>query len=51
MPYYFGMLHGDWTASWAREVVETQERVLPPGAWPNHVLGNHDETRIANPVR
>lgn len=47
MPYYFGMLHGDWTASWAREVVETQERVLPPGAWPNHVLGNHDETRIA----
>ena len=47
MPYHFGMLHGEWTASWARQVVETQEEVLPPGAWPNYVLGNHDEIRIA----
>lgn len=47
MPYHFGMLHGDWTASWARQVVETQEAVLPQGAWPNYVLGNHDEIRIA----
>ena len=47
MPYHFGMLHGDWTAAWARGVVESQERVLPPGAWPNYVLGNHDEIRIA----
>ena len=47
MPYYFGMLNGDWTASWARRVVEAQEEVLRPGAWPNYVLGNHDEIRIA----
>ena len=47
MPYHFGMLHGDWTASWARAVVEAQEAALPPGAWPNYVLGNHDEIRIA----
>ena len=47
MPYHFGMLHGEWTAAWARQVVESQEAVLPPGAWPNYVLGNHDEIRIA----
>ncbi len=47
MPYHFGMLNGDWTASWARQVVDSQEEVLPPGAWPNYVLGNHDEIRIA----
>lgn len=47
MPYHFGMIDGDWTASWARRVVEKQEEVLPPGAWPNYVLGNHDEIRIA----
>ena len=28
-------------------MVESQEAVLPPGAWPNYVLGNHDEIRIA----
>ncbi len=47
MPYCFGLLYGDWIASWARQVVESQEEVLPPGAWPNYVLGNHDEVRIA----
>ena len=47
MPYHFGLLYGDWTAAWAREVVESQEAVLPAGAWPNYVLGNHDEIRIA----
>ncbi len=47
MPYFFGMLHGDWTAAWARRTVGSLEAVLPPGAWPNYVLGNHDEVRIA----
>lgn len=47
MPYHFGLLNGDWTAAWARGVVDSQEEVLPPGAWPNYVLGNHDEIRIA----
>ena len=47
MPYHFGMLHGEWTAAWARRMVESQEAVLPAGAWPNYVLGNHDEVRIA----
>ncbi|MCY3538771.1 MAG: DUF3459 domain-containing protein [Acidimicrobiia bacterium] len=46
MPYNFGLLMGDWSAAWVRSVVDTQERLLPPGAWPNFVLGNHDEVRF-----
>ena len=33
----------------ARRPVEPFERVLPDGAWPNYVLGNHDRPRIATP--
>jgi alpha-glucosidase len=28
--------------------VDALESVLPTGAWPNYVLGNHDESRIAS---
>jgi len=31
-----------------RDLVESIERAVPPGAWPNWVLGNHDEPRIAS---
>ena len=32
-----------------RQVVDGLEAaILPPGAWPNYVLGNHDEPRIAS---
>jgi len=47
MPFNFALVGGDLTADRAREVVETQEGIIPPGAWPNYVLGNHDEPRIA----
>ncbi len=47
MPYNFGLLYGNWSASWVRQIVDRQESLLPPGAWPNYVLGNHDEARIA----
>jgi alpha-glucosidase len=33
-----------------RQVVDAVEASLPPGAWPNYVLGNHDEHRIATRV-
>ena len=47
MPFNFALVGGDLTVRQVREVVETQERIIPPGAWPNYVLGNHDEPRIA----
>lgn len=43
----FSLLYAPWDADSVRERVEAQESTLPPGAFPNHVLGNHDEPRIA----
>lgn len=36
-----------WEARAIRQAVDTYEAALPPGAWPNWVLGNHDKPRIA----
>jgi alpha-glucosidase len=40
----------EWGASSARQLVAAYEAVLPEGAWPNWVLGNHDQPRIASRV-
>jgi alpha-glucosidase len=48
MPFNFGLLGIPWTAAAVRELVESIERAVPRGAWPNWVLGNHDEPRIAS---
>lgn len=50
MPFNFSLLHAPWTAQGVRTEVDALEAVLPPGAWPNYVLGNHDEPRIASRV-
>lgn len=47
MPYNFTMLWADWSANAFRERIVAQESVLPQGAWPNHVFGNHDEPRLS----
>jgi glycosidase len=46
MPYNFSMIHAPWEAAEIAGRVNEIETALPPGAWPNHVLGNHDETRL-----
>jgi alpha-glucosidase len=50
MPYNFAILETPWTARDIRALVEKVEGVVPRGAWPNYVLGNHDEIRIATRV-
>ena len=40
----------DWSAEEVRAVVEGYEAVLPAGAWPNWLLGDHDFSRIASRV-
>ena len=40
----------NWDTHTIRQVVENYEVALPEGAWPNWVLGNHDQTRIATRV-
>ena len=39
-----------WEAGTVRQAVENYEAALPPNAWPNWVLGNHDQPRIATRV-
>ena len=39
-----------WEASAIREAIVAYERALPDGAWPNWVLGNHDQPRVASRV-
>jgi alpha-glucosidase len=48
LPFNFGMLGMDWNARAVRALVDGYEAALPPGAWPNYVLGNHDESRVAS---
>ena len=39
-----------WEAGTVREAVENYEAALPEEGWPNWVLGNHDQPRIATRV-
>ncbi|QBD75994.1 alpha-amylase [Ktedonosporobacter rubrisoli] len=50
MPFNFGLLGAIRTAREVRQVVDAVESILPAGAWPCYVLGNHDESRIASRV-
>lgn len=51
LPFNFNLMTlQEWGAASVRDVVERYEAVLPAGAWPNWVLGNHDQSRIASRV-
>ncbi|MDX6807305.1 alpha-amylase family glycosyl hydrolase [Terrihabitans rhizophilus] len=47
LPFNFQLLQTAWNARDVARVVEEYEAALPPGGWPNWVLGNHDQPRIA----
>lgn len=47
LPFNFQLLSADWTAPTIADVIDSYEAALPPGAWPNWVLSNHDRPRIA----
>ena len=47
MPFNFTLLNVPWDAQAVRRAVDGLEAALPNGAWPNYVLGNHDEPRLA----
>src|SRR6266496_1255528 len=50
MPLNFGLVGVPWKARTVRQLVDSVEAALPPKAWPNYVLDNHDETRIASSI-
>jgi alpha-glucosidase len=47
MPFNFDLLFQPWSAHAMRQSVDLLEGSIPAGAWPNYVLGNHDQKRIA----
>jgi alpha-glucosidase len=50
LPFNFALLRAPWTAEAIARIVIAYEAALPPGAWPNWVLGNHDRPRVASRV-
>ena len=49
-PFNFGLLQTPWRARDVAAVIERYEELLPQGAWPNWVLGNHDRPRVLSRV-
>jgi alpha-glucosidase len=50
LPFNFQLIDARWNARALHTMVEDYEAALPPGGWPNWVLGNHDRPRIATRV-
>ena len=48
LPFNFQLIYAPWDAQVIRRIVEQYEAALPAGAWPNWVLGNHDQRRVAS---
>jgi len=50
LPYNFQLLLLPWEARAIAAAIAAYEAALPAGAWPNWVLGNHDQPRVASRV-
>lgn len=50
LPFNFQLLQTAWNAASIAQIVQGYEAALPHGAWPNWVLGNHDNERIASKI-
>jgi len=50
MPFNFHLILMGWKAEAIAEFIRQYESALPAGAWPNWVLGNHDQKRLASRI-
>jgi alpha-glucosidase len=50
LPFNFTLLTASWHAETLANLIREYNAALPPGGWPNWVLGNHDRPRIASRV-
>jgi alpha-glucosidase len=50
LPFNFQLIQCPWNADAIAQIIRDYEAALPSGAWPNWVLGNHDQARIASRV-
>jgi alpha-glucosidase len=48
LPFNFHLILTPWQARQVAALIGAYEAALPPGAWPNWVLGNHDQPRVAS---
>jgi alpha-glucosidase len=48
LPFNFHLISAPWKPAAIADLIETYERALPTGGWPNWVLGNHDRSRVAS---
>lgn len=49
-PFNFQLIKNRWSPETIRETIANYESQLPDDCWPNWVLGNHDNSRIASRV-
>jgi alpha-glucosidase len=47
LPFNFQLIDAPWQARSLATLIADYEAALPPGGWPNWVLGNHDRPRVA----
>jgi alpha-glucosidase len=50
LPFNFQLIFAAWKAEEIARIVAEYEAALPAGGWPNWVLSNHDQKRIATRV-
>ncbi|MEI9849507.1 MAG: alpha-amylase family glycosyl hydrolase [Sphingomonas sp.] len=50
LPFNFQLIGARWDAREIAHRIAKYEGMLPPGGWPNWVLGNHDRPRVATRV-
>ena len=50
LPFNFQLVTKPWNARIIAATIDRYEGALPPGGWPNWVLGNHDRPRVATRV-
>jgi alpha-glucosidase len=50
LPFNFTLVQAPWRARDIAKLIDDYEAALPRGGWPNWVLGNHDQPRIAGRV-
>ncbi|CAN5412137.1 alpha-amylase family glycosyl hydrolase [soil metagenome] len=48
LPFNFQLIDAPWDARALATLISEYEAALPPGGWPNWVLGNHDRPRVAS---
>lgn len=50
LPFNFQLIKAKWHARTLRQLIREYDAAIPEGGWPNWVLGNHDQRRVASRV-